>query len=135
MIGHIHILQHSLGVDKYGSGRQYRNHFVTDPAGADYEACISLCQIGLMASHGRSELCGGMHVFVVTDEGKKFVVTHSEQEPKLTRAQKQLVQSEKLASIGLDAADPSTPAQFASYIRAETERWSRVIKASGFKVE
>ena len=42
---------------------------------------------------------------------------------------------EKLASIGLDAADPSTPAQFASYIRAETERWSRVIKASGFKVE
>ncbi len=42
---------------------------------------------------------------------------------------------EKLALTGLDAADPSTPAQFASYIRAETERWSSVIKASGFKAE
>ncbi|MFM9883766.1 MAG: Bug family tripartite tricarboxylate transporter substrate binding protein [Burkholderiales bacterium] len=42
---------------------------------------------------------------------------------------------EKLSLTGLDAADPGTPAQFASYIRSETERWSRVIKASGFKAE
>src|SRR5258706_1064079 len=42
---------------------------------------------------------------------------------------------ERLAAIGLDAADPHSPEAFAAYIRSETERWTRVIKASGFKAE
>jgi len=42
---------------------------------------------------------------------------------------------ERLAAIGLDAADPRSPEAFAAYIRSETERWTRVIKASGFKAE
>ena len=41
---------------------------------------------------------------------------------------------EKLSSIGLEPAG-GTPAEFESFIRAETERWSRVIKASGFRAE
>ena len=41
---------------------------------------------------------------------------------------------EKLSSIGLEPGG-GTPAQFQSYIRAETEKWTRVIKASGFKAE
>jgi tripartite-type tricarboxylate transporter receptor subunit TctC len=41
---------------------------------------------------------------------------------------------EKLSSIGLEPGG-GTPAEFESFIRAETERWTRVIKASGFKVE
>jgi tripartite-type tricarboxylate transporter receptor subunit TctC len=41
---------------------------------------------------------------------------------------------EKLSSIGLEPGG-GTPAQFESFIRAETERWTRVIKASGFKAE
>ena len=41
---------------------------------------------------------------------------------------------EKLSAIGLEPGG-GTPAQFQSYIRAETEKWTRVIKASGFKAE
>jgi tripartite-type tricarboxylate transporter receptor subunit TctC len=41
---------------------------------------------------------------------------------------------EKLASIGMEPGS-GTPAEFEAYIRAETEKWSRVIKASGFKAE
>jgi tripartite-type tricarboxylate transporter receptor subunit TctC len=41
---------------------------------------------------------------------------------------------EKLASLGLEPGG-GTPAQFESYIRAETEKWTRVITASGFKAE
>ncbi len=41
---------------------------------------------------------------------------------------------EKLSSIGLEPGG-GTPAEFQSYIRAETEKWTRVIKASGFKAE
>lgn len=54
---------------------------------------------------------------------------------KIVRVLAQTEVKEKLASIGLDAADPDSPSGFASFIRAETERWSRVIKASGFKAE
>jgi tripartite-type tricarboxylate transporter receptor subunit TctC len=42
---------------------------------------------------------------------------------------------ERLAAIGLDAADPRSPEAFAAYIRSETVRWTRVIQASGFKAE
>ena len=41
---------------------------------------------------------------------------------------------EKLASLGLGPGGGS-PAEFESYIRGETEKWTRVIKASGFKAE
>ncbi len=41
---------------------------------------------------------------------------------------------EKLSSIGLEPGG-GTPAEFQSYIRAETDKWTRVIKASGFKAE
>ncbi|MHB0986236.1 MAG: hypothetical protein ACYC05_11690 [Sulfuricella sp.] len=33
----LHILQHSLGLDKYGDGNQYRNHFVTGPGSTDFD--------------------------------------------------------------------------------------------------
>jgi len=41
---------------------------------------------------------------------------------------------EKLSSIGMEPGG-GTPAEFASFIRAETERWSKVIKVSGFNAE
>ncbi len=39
-----------------------------------------------------------------------------------------------LLDQGIDAA-PSTPEQFAAYIRAETGKWTKVIKAAGVKVD
>jgi tripartite-type tricarboxylate transporter receptor subunit TctC len=40
--------------------------------------------------------------------------------------------AQRLASQGLDAA-PGTPAELSAYIRAETERFSRIIKLAGMK--
>jgi len=42
---------------------------------------------------------------------------------------------QRLAAVGLDAADPGSPESFAAYIKSETARWTRVIQASGFKAE
>jgi tripartite-type tricarboxylate transporter receptor subunit TctC len=41
---------------------------------------------------------------------------------------------EKLAALGMEPGG-GTPAEFESFIRAETDKWQRVIKASGFKAE
>jgi tripartite-type tricarboxylate transporter receptor subunit TctC len=42
--------------------------------------------------------------------------------------------AESLKSRGIDAT-PSSPAQFAAFIRAENAKWSQVIKQSGIKGE
>ncbi len=40
----------------------------------------------------------------------------------------------RLAQVELDAAT-STPAEFAKFVRAEYEKWGRVIKAAGIRVQ
>jgi tripartite-type tricarboxylate transporter receptor subunit TctC len=40
----------------------------------------------------------------------------------------------RLASVGLDVAT-STPAEFAMFVRAETDKWARVIKAANIRVQ
>ena len=40
----------------------------------------------------------------------------------------------KLAPVGLDAAT-STPAEFAKFVRAEADKWARVIKAANIRVQ
>jgi len=39
-----------------------------------------------------------------------------------------------LLDQGIEAA-PSSPEQFAAYIRSETGKWNKVIESSGMKVE
>lgn len=84
----LHVLQHSLGVDKYGQGNQYRNHFVTGMGSDDWPICIGLCALGLMQDHGVNALAGGDHCFTVTERGKLEMAKQSENPPKLTRSQK-----------------------------------------------
>ena len=87
----LHILQHSLGLDQYGEGRQYRNHFVTGPGSDDFDDCRELVADGLMTERAGSELSGGSPVFFVTRKGIDFVAQYSPKrppEPKLTRSQK-----------------------------------------------
>lgn len=88
----LHILQHSLGVDKYGEGAQHRNHFVTGPGSADYSICQGLVQLGLMRIRSMSKaLTGGDDCFVVTPQGVDYVALNSPAkppEPKLTRSKK-----------------------------------------------
>lgn len=84
----LHILQHSLGVDGFGQGRQYRNHFVTGEGSDDFPHCMALVERGLMTHREGNALTGGDDLFCVTDAGKAFVAEHSPKPPRLTRSQK-----------------------------------------------
>lgn len=83
----LHILQHSLGVDQYGRGAQYRNHFVTEPGTTDYPHCTALVEAGLMTRRAGNALSGGADIFIVTPAGVRAVAEHSPAPPKLTRSQ------------------------------------------------
>lgn len=87
----LNILQHSLGLDEYGHGRQYRNHFCTGPGSADFDDCNALVNEGLMTRRPGSELSGGSDIFLVTPAGVDFVARNSPTRPpeaKLSRSQK-----------------------------------------------
>ena len=77
----LHILQHSLGLDKYGGGNQYRNHFATGPNGKDFADCVALAEMGLMKDCGTSSFTGDMHCFVVTPAGIDYVALNSPARP------------------------------------------------------
>lgn len=82
----LEILQHSVGLDRYGQGREYRNRFVTDPGSKDFDTCRELTLAGLMDNRGPHPLCGGGHLFTVTEAGLRYVRDHSPKPPKLTRS-------------------------------------------------
>lgn len=83
----LHILQHSLGLDQYGRGTFYRNHFVTGEGSKDHADCMALVNAGFMTVRSGNALSGGDDVFRVTDAGKVAVAEHSPTPPKLTRGQ------------------------------------------------
>lgn len=83
----LHILQHSLGLDKYGQGDQFRNHFVTGPGSDDYPICRQLVADGLMIEHPPRQISGGDPIFTVTVAGMDFVKTNSPTPKKATEEQ------------------------------------------------
>jgi hypothetical protein len=83
----LHILQHSLGLDEYGRGTFYRNHFVTGEASRDHANCKSLVEAGYMGVRKSHPLAGGDDAFWVTEAGRRAVQEHSPSPPKLTRGQ------------------------------------------------
>lgn len=108
----LHTLQHALGLDQYGRGAIYRNHYV---GGA--EDCRPLVALGYMEELRASDLTGGDPLFRVTEEGKKAVRSESPKEPKLTGAQLRYLQF-------LDWADATggTFREFLSHLKAEASR-------------
>ncbi len=78
----LEILQHALGVDQYGRGPMYRNHFCA--GGADEDICRELVAMGYMETFTRSWL--PYYNCVVTDAGRKAMLTESPKSPKLTRS-------------------------------------------------
>ena len=80
------ILQHSLGLDQYGRGPQYRNHFVTDPESDDGQVCESLVEAELMTRTDGSQLSGGMPIYRVTADGIEEVYRQSPKPPKVSRS-------------------------------------------------
>lgn len=83
----LHILQHSLGLDEYGRGTFYRNHFVTGEGSSDHADCVALVEAGYMGIRKNHPLAGGDDAFWVTEAGKRAVLDHSPAPPKLTRGQ------------------------------------------------
>lgn len=79
----LHVLQHALGVDEYGRGQQYRNHFCA--GGADEDICRELVAMGLMTTFTRSYL--PYYNGTVTEAGKVAMLAQSPKPPKLTRSQ------------------------------------------------
>lgn len=80
----LEILQHALGVDRYGQGQMYRNHFC---AGVDDEPdCRALVEMGLMQQHLTTEIYRDFNCSV-TSIGIAYVREKSPAPPKLTRAQ------------------------------------------------
>lgn len=75
----LHILQHSLGVDEYGQGRQYRNHFVA--GGDDVTLCRELVSLGYMSERQATQLSGGDPWFQVTPAGIDAVALFSPAPP------------------------------------------------------
>ena len=79
----LQILQHSLGVDQYGQGQMYRNHFCA--GGKDEQVCRELVEAGYMETFTRSYL--PYYNCRVTEAGKAAMFEQSPKPPKLTRSQ------------------------------------------------
>lgn len=91
----LEILQHTLGADQYGRGRQYRNHFVA--GGKDATLCEELVGLGFMAKSTirgfeGDELTGGMPCYFVTDAGKREMSAKSPKPPKVWRVRRRYLQ-------------------------------------------
>lgn len=84
----LHILQHSLGLDRYGRGAGHRNYFVTSEGTEDYPACIAAVADGLMTQTPGNAITGGYDVFRVTPAGMAWVQEHSPPAPAMTRGQR-----------------------------------------------
>ena len=80
----LQILQHALGVDQYGRGQQYRNHFCA--GGRDEPICRELVAMGYMDTFERKYL--PYYNCTVTDAGKKAMAAESPTAPALTRSQR-----------------------------------------------
>ena len=44
----LHVLQHALGLDDYGQGEAYRNHYVCGPGHHGYDLCMAHVEAGRM---------------------------------------------------------------------------------------
>lgn len=87
----LEVLQHSLGVDQYGQGEMYRNHFCA--GGGDEDTCRELVALGYMrlwphANPETGETPGYPYYNCsVTEAGRLAMLQQSPKPPKLTRSQ------------------------------------------------
>ena len=81
----LEILQHALGLDQYGQGKPYRNHFCA--GGKDEATCRELIALGWMVQHKTTEVFRDFNCSV-TEAGKAAIRAESPKPPKLTRSQK-----------------------------------------------
>lgn len=75
----LHILRHTLGLRDDGSGRSYRNHFVTGPGSTDFDNCEALLSMGLMRKSPGHVLTGGDQCYLATPAGITLATTPPEE--------------------------------------------------------
>ena len=112
----LHILQHALGVDKYGLGEQYRNHYV-----GGVKDCRPLVEIGMMIEMKPRTISGGDPWFMVTQQGKEAVKNESPIPPKITRSQQRMIDYRAFA----DAFECS----FKDFLKIQKTDWYKDMKA------
>lgn len=110
----LQILQHSLGVDQFGRGNQYRNHFVTGEGSTDHPVCMEAVNRGLMTRHAGNALTGDMDLFYVTEAGKVYVAENS---PKPDRKQKNRDRYSRYLSV----SDCMPDLTFGDFLKREKE--------------
>jgi hypothetical protein len=114
----LHILQHSLGVDQYGQGSLYRNHYV---GGAD--ECRPLVAMGYMIEMKPRCISGGEVWFMVTNEGKTAMRSESPKPPKLTQSQKRYREF-------LNASEAFS-CTFREWLEMRKQDWYKKMKTNG----
>ena len=75
----LHILQHSLGLDEFGQGSQYRNHYCA--GGDDVVLCRDLAGLGYMKERPATVISGDCPWFSVTPSGIDAVALFSPPPP------------------------------------------------------
>lgn len=114
----LHILQHSLGVDKYGMGDIYRNHYCA--GGTDADTCKELIALGYMEQFPTTEHWPYFNC-KVTDAGRKAMFKESPKPPKMTRSQQRFRDYMDFA----DAFDCS----FKDFLKIQKTDWYKDLKA------
>ena len=79
----LQILQHSLGLDRYGRGAFYRNHFCA--GGEDEAICRELVALGYMVQHPTTDAFNYFNCSV-TEAGREAVRRESPKPPKAQRS-------------------------------------------------
>lgn len=92
----LEILQHSLGVDEYGRGQQYRNFFCAGEG--DEDVCRELIALGFMRQHRTTEVYPYLNCSV-TNEGRRAMFACSPKPPRLTRAQRRYQEWLRIADV------------------------------------
>jgi hypothetical protein len=117
----LQILQHALGVDEYGRGKQYRNHFAA--GGEDVDTCKELIVLGYMRQVATTEVFQDFNCRV-TDEGKAAMLRESPKPPVLTRGQQRY-------RHWLQVADVFPDWKFGDYLK----KYVRTKSAAGGRLE
>jgi hypothetical protein len=112
----LHILQHALGLDRYGFGESYRNHYV-----GGEKNCRPLVAMGYMIEMKPLSISGGDVWFMVTKEGKEAVKKESPKPKKMNRSQQRFSDYRDF--------DDAYPCTFKEFLQVQRTDWYQRLKA------